>query len=744
MLFRFHLLREPDPSAAGWICTGRTWRYRAGCSPLTFARQIVAKRPIRRHLGGPFRADAANAAGYAVGGALNPDGSPAILVAGFDLQESHLVEEATDLDEVPAVTASDVVDRATLKAFVDRGDRVLRHDASRPKAMTAAMKRKRVFRDPDGPWRRGSRLPLRHGSQRLHALSRGVPGEVRAIKPPPIPSETLSPESSFCRKLSRRRRATPEGGGFVEYHFDDPDDDTDSAEVPKVTYADALIGTPPMGPAAGAQTLIVGAGIYGDPVSKESTAAAKDWLSRFGRVVAGQAVDMIGSRLASPFSGQSQVKIAGQTLNLRDLLSYEGPAVGFAPGTPIRGYWDDAGGTSQSLSVQDILLGSSFHLSSTSDGSGAGGQATIWGQAALTRFDDGALSTDGDVITGMLGADYDWGRILAGVAVSHSVGDGGFEPESTAELRSRMEASLTSVYPYFRVALGEGWSAWGLAGYGTGEMSLDEEHIEKRVETDITMATGALGLRGDILSTSGPAGFGLALKSDVLLMRIESDEEAGLPSIEARGTQFRLGLEGSRPIALEQGGILRPWLELGVRFESGDAEQGTGLELGGGLRFSDPGSRVSVEARGRGLVVHSGDDDYGEWGVGGSISLQPGAMGRGLSLSVASSWGEAFSGTDALWSRPGDALLGSGDGAVLRGRLSAELGYGLGTTGGRGLLTPHAGMALSSGGGRDWRMGWRYRFGSSLHLNLQGVRREGAANSDGPDHGVTLHGVARW
>ena len=374
-----------------------------------------------------------------------------------------------------------------------------------------------------------------------------------------------------------------------------------------------------------------------------------------------------------------------------------------------------------------------------------GGQAAIWGQAALTRFDGGSdLSIDGDVTTGMLGADYDWGRMLAGLAVSHAAGDGGFEPAGSAQVRSRMEASLTSVHPYFRVALGEGWSAWGLAGYGTGEMTLVEDDIEKRVETDITMTTGALGVRGDLLSTSGPAGFGVAVKSDVLLMRIESDEEAGLPSIEADGSQFRLGLEGSRPIALEQGGILQPSLELGVRFESGDAEQGTGLELGGGLRFSDPGSGVSAEARGRGLVAHSGDGDYEEWGVGGSIQIQPGAMGRGLSLSLVPFWGVVSSATEALWSRSGDALLEPGDEAVLGGRLSAELAYGLGMTSGRGLLTPYAGVALSSGGGRDWRMGWRYRYGPSIHLNLQGIRREGVEDGGAPEHGITLQGVAHW
>ena len=152
-----------------------------------------------------------------------------------------------------------------------------------------------------------------------------------------------------------------------------------------------------------------------------------------------------------------------------------------------------------------------------------------------------------------------------------------------------------------------------------------------------------------------------------------------------------------------------------------------------------------MAAHGRVLMALGGDDDdYEEWGVGGSVRVQPQAMGSGLSLSVVPSWGVVSGGTEALWSRPGAVPLGSGEEPKLEGRLDAELGYGLGMTGGREMLTPYAGVALTSGDARDWRMGWRYRFGPSFHADLQGVRREGAGDGGAPDHGVTLRGVARW
>ena len=43
--------------------------------------------------------------------------SPFVMLAGFDLTASHLAEEAIDYGN-PAITAADVVDRRTLKAFV--------------------------------------------------------------------------------------------------------------------------------------------------------------------------------------------------------------------------------------------------------------------------------------------------------------------------------------------------------------------------------------------------------------------------------------------------------------------------------------------------------------------------------------------------------------------------------------------------------------------------------------------------
>ena len=73
------------------------------------------------------------------------------------------------------------------------------------------------------------------------------------------------------------------------------------------------------------------------------------------------------------------------------------------------------------------------------------------------------VTMDGDVTTGLVGADVEGGRWLAGADVVSAFG------------RGTVESTLASVYPYARLRLNERVSAWGLAGYGTGALTLTEK-----------------------------------------------------------------------------------------------------------------------------------------------------------------------------------------------------------------------------------------------------------------------------
>ena len=85
---------------------------------------------------------------------------------------------------------------------------------------------------------------------------------------------------------------------------------------------------------------------------------------------------------------------------------------------------------------------------------------------------------------------------------------------------------------------------------------------------------------------------------------------------------------------------------MGLRQDGGDAETGTGLEPGGGLAWADPASGLSMDLRARGLAAHA-ENGYREWGLSGSVKLQPGGSGRGLSFSLLPAF-DADAGGDRL------------------------------------------------------------------------------------------------
>ena len=166
-------------------------------------------------------------------------GTPVVLLAGFDLNASHLAEE--DIDPgVPTVTAAEVVGRRTLKAFVaSAGELVL---ALAQQQGGDILKAKNAMRDPNGPWRHGSvylyildrtnNIVLFHATQpdflELYPLvgraRDGRTGEL--ILPRVLAAATSNPE-----------------GNFVEYYYDDPADDSDRADIPKVGYAREFTGS---------------------------------------------------------------------------------------------------------------------------------------------------------------------------------------------------------------------------------------------------------------------------------------------------------------------------------------------------------------------------------------------------------------------------------------------------------------------------------------------------------------------
>ena len=175
-------------------------------------------------------------------------------------------------------------------------------------------------------------------------------------------------------------------------------------------------------------------------------------------------------------------------------------------------------------------------------------------------------------------------------------------------------------------------------------------------------------------------------------------------------------------------GTLTPSAEIGLRQDGGDAETGTGIELGPGLR--DAWGRLSIDTRARTLLAH---EHYEEWVLSGGLTVNPSASGRGLTLSIAPERGRMGSATERLWGAP--------DACELDGRFRARLRHrGAIRQGQRhalyGPLLGQGGHSHSTGRGTLVRR-------SRAVLGLEGTHERRSAGEPGTSS-VMLRTEVRW
>ena len=512
------------------------------------------------------------------------------------------------------------------------------------------------------------------------------------------------------------------------------------------------------------------------------------WIARFGRTVAEQVLDAVEGRMRASRTPGIEVSLAGERIigagaDPGDGQGAQRLADRLEGGTT--GSWNGPGGDGErrwrAVAPHELLTGSSFAMTAeTADR----GLVSFWGRAAAGRFDgrEGGLSLDGEVETGMLGADWSRGSgagsWTAGLIVSHSTGTGAWSggraaPDGAPGISGGVEASLTGVFPWARLGLTDRLEAWGTAGHGAGGLTVTPDipgtgERGAAIRTDLDLWMAAIGLRGTLLepeSGSGAGGFrdGLTLtvKSDAMVVRTASGRGRGtdggnLEPARATVSRLRLGLEASRPVALGDA-VLTPSLEVGLRHDGGDAETGFGIDLGGGLALSDPARGLQAEIRGRGLLSH-GSKGFRNRGVSVELSWrQRPDSDRGATLALTRSVGGASSGgADALLSRATMDGLSAGDRGPVSGdddpgsrRLAVRLGYGFRAFGDRYTWTPETGVGLTDTG-REYSLGWRlvrrpgHRDAGSLKLSFEGRRRE-SLNDDRPaTHEVGLRLTRRW
>ena len=617
---------------------------------------------------------------------------------------------------------------------------------------------------------------------RLSAPSAGgVSVKVSTRDSTPVSATTRDYWPISGRTVSFRAGETERSVGVIV--FDDSHDE--EAETFEVVLSDA-------------RGAAIGDGVAVGTITNDDPMPAA-WLARFGRTVAEQALDGIAGRMSADRTPGMHGSIAGQALSFDPAASDNPGSRGAGPGhapdgaavpggtgalaladvaqalggqSGPGGFGHDAagfGGTaspqSQTMTARDALLGSSFSLTGAADGSG--GSMAFWGRAAQGSFDgrEGTFSLDGTVTTGMLGADYARGKWLVGLALAQSAGEGDYRDSDVAPrpdgqscpdgvdsglcsgaVRAgdgKVEASLTAAIPYAALQASERLKLWGAAGYGSGEVTL-KTALGGSYKADTTWSMAAAGLRGDLLAPpaegSGPA---LAVTSDALWTRTSSEKTNQLAASESDATRLRLGLEGSYRMALEGGGHLTPKLEVGARHDGGDAETGFGVEIGGGVVWTDPKLGLSLDVSGRTLIAH-GNDDLKDRGYAASLAFDPDpATGRGPSLSLRQEFGgQAQGGLDALFQ---PATLEDRTGSEATSRWAMEAAYGFPVFGGRWTGSPHAGLGLATAA-RDYSLGWRLTPEAAnapdVSFGLRATRRE--SDTAQAEHTVGFEVNARW
>ena len=548
-------------------------------------------------------------------------------------------------------------------------------------------------------------------------------------------------------------------------YFRDPDGDpltyaavSDDPAVATAAVADGLLTLSAV--AAGAAAVRVTArdphgAEAGQSVTVTVRAAAPVWLqawtARFGRTVSGQVLDGVRERLHTARRAGFHATLAGHQLGgMGDeaAQAFAGPQPGGAAAfrreldalaAGIDEQMNDPAGNAasrQALTGRDLLTSSAFTLTGGNVDNGFG---TLWGRGAVSHFasEDGALSLDGEVATGMLGFDWVSGRWLSGLALAMSRGAGGYQaPDGSGDI----ESTLAGFYPWVGYHLTDRLSLWAALGYGAGVLTVTPRD-EAATAADLSLVMVAAGARSEVLELPQLGGVVLAVETDTRLTRTATGAAAGLPATDASVWQLRLGLEGSRHVALHGGGALRPSVEVGLRHDGGDAETGGGIEVGAGLSFSRPVSGLSLDLAARGLLAHRASG-FEEWGAGASLTWDPAPSSEeGLSMSLQQSVGASSAGgVNALLARDTMAASPGVAGIDAAGRLQARVGYGLPLAEGRFIGTPQLGFGLSEGR-HDYTLGWQLsvarRQDLDLTLGIEASRRENP-DAGNPEHGVML------
>ena len=485
----------------------------------------------------------------------------------------------------------------------------------------------------------------------------------------------------------------------------------------------------------------------GPPVDEDVAALNRVIMPEVARALAGAQMEAVSGRMRNGFDAGAGGDAAGIARAPLAQLGGQSTLSGLAAEN-LEALADD------SLDWKQLASNSAFSMPLSAGGGAGDGHGlaagTFWGGGALRGVGGKSGTTDwsGDLFSAHLGFDARLNRnLLSGLLLSFSEVDidDYTRVDNTRSARPTVSGEwlleMTNFSPYLGWRADNGLEGWALASYGSGDLTIEERGGKR--QSDVTQHTFGVGMSGALSRVAGRelrlSAEAFSTTADIGDSKTVSGDELGMiPGDELSANRVRVLLDLRRSRELASGANLESSGEFGARYDSGDGRTGGGLEVGGGVRYRDTVTGLTLEGRTRGLLAHSAD--YEDWGVEGSVKLESGADGQGLSLALIPGYGNSGSGARGMWERgvlaaaDGDGGDGDdGDALDLQARLALRAGYGVRAFTDTGVLTPYSGMSFA-GDSRALQLGVEWDSGAQLRLKLSGERLD-------TDNADTTHGI---
>ncbi len=456
---------------------------------------------------------------------------------------------------------------------------------------------------------------------------------------------------------------------------------TPTTEQDAVEYTYTVTDSATPNPNTAQQTFTIAIGQFGSERVVEKTLAAfgrafatgtvgvfEDYLTNTGTSANTSHFTIGGHKFELATNAPSAAVETGRDLSAPAHLNEGGDPVQTLPAQPD---CRAQGCARTTMSARDLLMKSAFHFNLNDDASSTSNWS-LWARATTTNFDgkpEDDFEQDGDVTSAYLGADYRTPTgVRLGLAISESDGEIDYDDQAD-DIQGDLQADLTSILPYIQWQPNDATNAWVVLGYGEGDAELATDGDAETTDVDIEMQMIALGISGD-LTTYKRSEWSWKASAFAVELESEADEETDLPAVTADSQRLRVAMQGRVPgTPSPNGARFTPNWELGLRWDDGDAEQGSGADLGLGFDYRHPASGLSMQGEANALLVHE-ENDYEEWDASLQVRYDPGARGRGVTFTLEPGWskngrsqkmGVDFSNALGKWSKRGLQLELTGE-----------------------------------------------------------------------------------